>query len=56
VVTAGAQGLHVLVGAGRPIGEPVVFGGPFVMTTQSDLAAAKARYQRGEMGRLAPSF
>jgi redox-sensitive bicupin YhaK (pirin superfamily) len=55
-VTAGAEGLHVLVGAGRPLGEPVVFGGPFVMTTQSDLAAAKARYQRGEMGQLAPSF
>lgn len=55
-VAAGAHGLQVLVAAGRPIGEPVVFGGPFAMTSQSELAAAKARYQRGEMGRLEASF
>jgi redox-sensitive bicupin YhaK (pirin superfamily) len=55
-ITAGAEGLHLLVAAGRPLGEPVVFGGPFVMTTQRDLAAAAERYQRGEMGKLEPSF
>lgn len=53
---AGARGLGALVGAGHPIGEPVVFGGPFVMTRREDLAEAFARYERGEMGRLSPSF
>jgi redox-sensitive bicupin YhaK (pirin superfamily) len=56
VVTAGAKGFHFVVAAGRPIAEPVVFGGPFAMTTERDLAAAQIRYQRGEMGRLARSF
>lgn len=55
-ITARAEGLHVLIAAGRPIGEPVVFGGPFAMTTRGELAAAQTRYERGEMGRLAPSF
>lgn len=53
---AGESGLQVLVGAGTPIREPVVFGGPFVMTRQQDLVEAQRRYQRGEMGRLEPSF
>ena len=53
---AGAGGLHVLVAAGLPIGEPVVFGGPFAMTSRSELQAAYARYERGEMGHLSPSF
>lgn len=53
---AGARGLSVLVGAGRPIGEPVVFGGPFVMTRREDVAEGFARFSRGEMGRLSPSF
>lgn len=49
---AGTAGLHVLVAAGRPLGEPVVFGGPFVMTDQAGVDAAFDRYRRGEMGRL----
>jgi redox-sensitive bicupin YhaK (pirin superfamily) len=53
---AGEGGLQALIGAGTPIQEPVVFGGPFVMTRQQDILEAKQRYQRGEMGRLSPSF
>lgn len=53
---AGDRGLHLLVAAGLPIGEPVVFGGPFAMTTREELAEARLRYARGEMGTLAPSF
>jgi redox-sensitive bicupin YhaK (pirin superfamily) len=53
---AGAEGLQVLLAAGEPLGEPVVFGGPFIMNTRDELQVVVARYQRGEMGRLSPSF
>ena len=56
VLTGGVGGLHAVVGGGAPIGAPVVFGGPFVGNTRADIEAAHARYQRGEMGRLDPSF
>jgi redox-sensitive bicupin YhaK (pirin superfamily) len=53
---AGGGGAQVLVLAGRPIREPVVFGGSFAMSTRERLAEARRRYDRGEMGALAPSF
>ncbi len=52
---AGTRGLQLLFGEGAPIGEPVVFGGPFAMTRVEDIHAARARFARGEMGSLAPS-
>jgi redox-sensitive bicupin YhaK (pirin superfamily) len=55
-LAAGSDGLHVLLAAGKPLGEPVVFAGPFAMTTRTDAEAAIARYERGEMGRLSRSF
>ncbi len=54
--TAGAHALHLLFGEGAPLGEPVVFGGPFVMTNARDIHDARGRFARGEMGTLAPSF
>lgn len=51
----GARGLQLLFGEGAPLGEPVVFGGPFAMTRPEDIHDARARFARGEMGRLAPS-
>lgn len=56
VLTANSGGLHVVVGGGRPIGEPVVFGGPFAMNDAEQIQDAFERYRRGDMGRLAPSF
>jgi redox-sensitive bicupin YhaK (pirin superfamily) len=55
-LAAGSEGLQVLLAAGKPLREPVIFGGPFVMNTRDELQAAVARYERGEMGRLSPSF
>jgi hypothetical protein len=44
---AGEQGVRLLLLAGRPIGEPVVQYGPFVMTTPREIEQAIIDYQRG---------
>jgi len=54
-VVGGPSGLHVVVGVGEPLGEPVAFGGPFAMADRAELARAEERFRRGEMGELAPS-
>lgn len=55
-LAAGPNGLHLLVAGGPPLDEPVLFGGPFAMTNAAELSAAQARFRRGEMGTLEPSF
>jgi hypothetical protein len=47
---AGAPDAHVLVLQGRPIGEPVVSRGPFVMNSQKQIAEAYADYQATQFG------
>ena len=42
----------VLVLGGRPIGEPVVQYGPFVMNTREEIVQAIADYQSGRMGSI----
>ncbi len=42
----------VLVLAGKPIGEPVVGQGPFVMNTQEEIREAYGEYQSGKMGAI----
>lgn len=37
---------------GRPLREPVVWGGPFVMTSVEDIAQARRDFAGGKMGRL----
>jgi quercetin 2,3-dioxygenase len=51
-LSGGVGGAQVVVGAGMPIHEPVVFGGPFVMNNPAEIADAQARFRRGEMGRM----
>jgi len=49
-VTSGAGGAAALVLQGRPIGEPVAMGGPFVMNDRSEIEQAYRDYQRTGFG------
>jgi redox-sensitive bicupin YhaK (pirin superfamily) len=44
--------MEVLVLGGRPIREPVAWGGPFVMNTRSEVVQAFEDFQKGRMGRV----
>jgi redox-sensitive bicupin YhaK (pirin superfamily) len=46
-VTAGADGVRLLMIGGRPIGEPVVQYGPFVMNTVAEIEQAIVDFQSG---------
>ncbi|MGH8687642.1 MAG: pirin family protein [Burkholderiales bacterium] len=48
---AGAKGARVLVLAGKPLGEPVVQYGPFVMNSREEIDQAIADYQAGDFTR-----
>ncbi|MDH4173584.1 MAG: pirin family protein [Betaproteobacteria bacterium] len=50
-LVAGDKGARVLVLAGKPIGEPVVQYGPFVMNTREEIEQAIADYQAGALSR-----
>jgi quercetin 2,3-dioxygenase len=50
-IEAGAKGTRVLVLAAKPLGEPVVQYGPFVMNTREEIEQAIADYQAGEFTR-----
>lgn len=43
---------HFLFLSGTPQNEPIVHGGPFVMTTNQQMLETQKRLQRGEMGNL----
>jgi quercetin 2,3-dioxygenase len=48
-IAAGAMGVRLLVLAGRPIGEPVVQYGPFVMNSVAEIEQAIRDYQSGRL-------
>lgn len=48
-VSAGADGARLILVAGRPIGEPVVQYGPFVMNTREEIEQAMSDYRDGKL-------
>jgi redox-sensitive bicupin YhaK (pirin superfamily) len=50
VLEAGDDGCEILLLQGRPIGEPVVQHGPFVMNTRAEIQQALSDYQRTRFG------
>jgi redox-sensitive bicupin YhaK (pirin superfamily) len=48
-ITAGAQNARFILVAGKPIGEPIVQYGPFVMNTQTEIHQAMADYRDGTL-------
>ena len=50
VVTAGEEGAQLLLLAAKPLGEPVVQYGPFVMNTREEIEQAMADYRDGRLG------
>lgn len=55
-LVAGEAGAHVVVAGGTPLREPVVFYGPFCMSSREDIVRVVKAYESGALGRLAPSF
>jgi redox-sensitive bicupin YhaK (pirin superfamily) len=50
-IEAGGEGARFILVAGRPIGEPVVQYGPFVMNTREEIEQAFADYRDGQLVR-----
>lgn len=48
-IEAGSSGARFILVAGRPIGEPVVQYGPFVMNTRDEIKQAFADYEAGRL-------
>ncbi len=55
-VRATEEGAQVVLIAGRPLREPTVSHGPFVMNTEQQIAEAVARFRAGGMGSLDSEF
>ncbi|MBL8952580.1 MAG: hypothetical protein JNK82_17505, partial [Myxococcaceae bacterium] len=51
-----AEPLGALVAVGAPLGQPVLWAGPFALTTREALADVQRRHAGGALGRLEPSF
>jgi redox-sensitive bicupin YhaK (pirin superfamily) len=54
LLRATREGAQVVLLAGRPLREPVISHGPFVMNNEEQIAQAFERYRAGDMGTLTP--
>ena len=54
VLNAGQEDVEALLVAGRPLGEPIVQHGPFVMNTRAEILAAFEDYARGSFDTVSP--
>lgn len=54
-IQGGEGGVELVVLAGRPLREPVVRYGPFVMNTKAEIVEAFDDYQSGRMGQITPA-
>jgi redox-sensitive bicupin YhaK (pirin superfamily) len=54
LVTASDLGFEFLFCTATPINEPIVYGGPFVMTTSEQMQTTRQRLTKGDMGDLKP--
>lgn len=52
VVTAGNAGARLILLGGEPIGEDIVFAGPFAMTTEAEVRQAMIDFNAGKFGHL----
>ncbi len=48
-LVAGEQGARMILCSGRPIGEPIVQAGPFVMNSEAEIRQAMQDYQQGHL-------
>ena len=48
-LTAGADGVRLLLLAGTPLAEPIAQHGPFVMNTEAEIRQAIADYRNGTL-------
>ena len=55
LLTPAGPGARALILAGRPLGEPIVAAGPFVLTSEEDASRAWADFQAGRFGPAPPS-
>jgi redox-sensitive bicupin YhaK (pirin superfamily) len=53
---AAAEGAQIVLLSGEPLNEPIYSRGPFIGGSAAEVSQMIARYQRGEMGQLEPSF
>ncbi|MEI7577248.1 MAG: pirin family protein [Armatimonadota bacterium] len=54
IETFATEFCQFLVAGGVPHNEPIVYGGPYVATTNEQLEETRRRFGRGEMGELLP--
>ncbi|AXE18471.1 hypothetical protein DR864_12255 [Runella rosea] len=53
-IKAGADGFECMFCTAKPLNEPIVYGGPFVMTTDDQMRKTQQRLANGAMGELKP--